>query len=671
VSALLWSLVGLPLVAGVALACAGRRADRVALPAAVGVAAATLALAVAAALARPTAEAPFLAVAPLSLAVDALSALMVVTVATVTVLVLAASGSDVGRDQPRARYAGLMLLFAGAVLVTVTATNLLTLLLAWEGMGATSYALIAFSWRDSARVASGTTAFLVTRAADLGLYAAAAAALAGAGTLAYADLPSADGGWLDLLTAGVVVAALGKAAQLPFAFWLSRAMQGPSPVSALLHSAAMVAAGAYLLLRLQPVLAASGWGGPAVAWVGAGTALLLGAVAVAQRDLKQLLAASTSAQLGFVVLAAGVGGVTGGLAHLIAHASVKSLLFLAAGAWLSALGSKDLRALRGAARRHPVVGGAATAGLLALAGVPPLSLWATKDEVLAAALARQPLLYVVGLAAAALSALYAGKALVLLVRPAPLGTEAWFDTERRGTREVGAPEWVVLVVLAVGAVGLGALALPPVAHALAEAIGAPEAPTPGPLELLASAGVALGALALAWRRPERPVPLPRVAGSWLGLEAAAHALVVRPTLALAHGLAALDDRALAPGVDAVGTGVLRVARGLAWTDDSGAARGVDAVGAGTLRTARGIAWTDDRGVDAVLVRGATTATRGTARAVSRLDDDVVDAAVRAVAAGARSLGRLARRPQTGQLHQYYAQVSAGLVVLFAVLLLVR
>ncbi|MFC7106648.1 proton-conducting transporter membrane subunit [Nonomuraea rubra] len=168
-----------------------------------------------------------------------------------------------------------------------------------------------------------------------------------------------------------MLAALGKSAQLPFSFWLSRAMAGPSPVSALLHSATMVAAGAYLLLRLQPLLAATGWAATLVAWAGALTALLLGGVALAQRDLKQLLAASTCAQLGFMVMAAGLGAVAGGAAHLVAHAAVKSLLFLGAGAWLFSLGTESLDELRGAARRHRLVGVTFAVGALALAGVPP------------------------------------------------------------------------------------------------------------------------------------------------------------------------------------------------------------------------------------------------------------------------------------------------------------
>ncbi len=422
---LLWLLVTLPAAVGAGLCLAGRRTDRVAGPVGVAVTVAVTGSAFAAALVRPAVAVPFVAGADFGLGVDALSALVVCTVSVVALLVMIFAAAERGGDVPTApsRFFGLMLLFLSAVLITATATTLPALLFSWEVMGATSYALIGFRWRVTERVGGGLTAFLTTRAADLGLYLAAGAALAGAAVagaavagaavggepvggavggsgLELANLPALPAPWRDVVAAGVLVAGLGKAAQLPFSFWLSRAMLGPSPVSALLHSAAMVAMGGYLLLRVAPLLAATGWAATAAAWVGAPTALVLGAVAVAQTDLKQLLAASTAAQLGFVVLAAGVSATAGGTAHLVAHAATKALLFLAAGAWLNALGTKALPALRGAARRWPLVGVCATVGLLALAGVAPFSLWATKDEILAAARERSPVLAVVTLAAA-------------------------------------------------------------------------------------------------------------------------------------------------------------------------------------------------------------------------------------------------------------------------------
>ncbi|MFG2311503.1 NADH-quinone oxidoreductase subunit L [Streptomyces sp. NPDC048566] len=620
---LLWLLVSVPLGTGAVLTLAGRRANRTAPPTAVAAALGTLGLAVASGAARPEASAPLFTGMRAGMAVDGLSAVMVITVAAVLSAVLVFSTGEFGPEEDRGRYFGLMLLFAGAMLVTVTATTLPLLLMAWEVMGATSWALIGYWWRQPERVRAADVAFLTTRTADLGLYLAAGAALAGGvGSLRLDALADADSPWLHLVTAGVVAAALGKSAQLPFSFWLSRAMQGPSPVSALLHSATMVAAGAYLLLRLHPLLAATGWGGPLVAWTGALTALALGAVALAQSDLKQLLAASTSAQIGFMVLAAGSGAVSGGLTQLVAHAATKSALFLAAGTWLTALGTKHLPALRGAARRYRATGTAFAVAALTLAGLPPLSLWAAKDEVLAAARADNSALYVVGLAAAALSALYSVKALWYVTRPLPADAEAGYDTEQHGSRRVPRvapfPLWVLTGLAAV----LGVLALPGPASWLRHLVGGPAEPPPTAWELGVSAGVALAAAGWAWRYSARSSPVPRTAvgwaKGWFGLERAAHLLVADPVLALARALAAFDDRVV-----------------------DGAVRQTGRAGLAAARLAR------------------------------RLDDGGIDAAVGAVASGARRLGRWARRPQTGLLHQYYAQAAVGFCVLTLIVLLVR
>ncbi|MBQ0862754.1 NADH-quinone oxidoreductase subunit L [Streptomyces sp. RK75] len=630
-SALLWALIALPLGAGTVLGLGGRRVNAVAPLAATAVAAVTLGLAVAVALARPGAEAPLFTGVRAGLRVDGLSAVMVVTVAAVTTAVLAFSTAELGRDENRGRFYGVMLLFAGAMLVTVTATTLPFLLMAWELMGATSWALIGYWWRQPHRAGAADTAFLTTRAADLGLYLAAGAAMAGGvGSLRLDALPHTGGAWLHVVSAGVVVAALGKSAQLPFSFWLSRAMEGPSPVSALLHSATMVAAGAYLLLRLHPLLTATDWAGPLVAWTGAVSALALGLVAVAQRDLKQLLAASTSAQLGFMVLAAGSRGVAAGTVQLVAHAAVKSGLFLVAGAWLTVLGTEQLPALRGAARGRPLVGAAFTVGALTLAGLPPLSLWAAKDEVLAAARAESPGLYAVGLAAGAVSAVYSVKALWYVTRPLPAGPAAGHGAEQsagRGTAQRGTghlarwahlPLWVLTAAAAV----LGVLALPGPADWLRTLLGARGEPSPHPWEAGVSAVLALGTVAATWwwlsRTPRTERAAAPWAEGWLHLERAAHALLVRPVMGLARALAAFDDRVV-----------------------DGAVR--------------------------QLARGGPALSR----LAGRVDDGGLDAAVGAVASGARRLGSWARRPQTGLLHQYYAQAVVGFALLTLIVLLVR
>ena len=508
-------------------------------------------------------------------------------------------------------------------------------------MGATSYALIAFQWRDDEHVTAGTTAFLTTRFGDLGLYLAAGAALAAGPGMGLDRLAELPGPWRHVVAAGVLAAAFGKAAQLPFSFWLSKAMLGPSPVSALLHSAAMVAMGGYLLLRLHPLLAATGWAATTAAWVGALTAVVLGVVAIGQSDLKQLLAASTAAQLGFVILGAATTGVAGGTAHLIGHAATKALLFLAAGAWLSALGTRQMDALRGAARRYRLVGITFTVGAVGLAGVPPLALWATKDDVLAAARAQSLPLYVVALLGAVLSAGYAGKMLGLLLRPLPADPDSGYDTEQPGTRQVNRWQKTPLVVLAAGAAVLGLLALPPVGDAFARLTGTPAEPAPTTTEMVLTGVLAVAVLiAAAVLAPRLPEPV--WARTWLGLATAADRAVVRPVLGLAALVARFDDDVLDRAVMSLAPAGRRIAAALSRFDDT----------------------TLDRAVMSLAPAG-----RRTAAAVARLDDAGVDGAVSRVAAGARRLGYLARRPQTGQLHQYYAQAVVALAAA-AVLLLI-
>jgi len=624
-------LVLLPAAAGLALVLLGPRLDRSAPALAAAATAATLGVLLGTGR-TPEIAYPFLRGLPWRLGTDGLSLVLGVTVCVVTLCVLLVAPSQVA--DRRGRLAGFLLLFLSAVLLTLLSRDLLSLLVGWELMGAASYVLIAHEPGNRRAVDSATTALLTTRALDLGLYAAAGAALAGAATLGFDGLPGLSGWPLHLAALGVLAAALGKAAQLPVSFWLSRAMDGPSPVSALLHSAAMVAMGGYLLVRLAPLLATSGWADDAAAWTGALTAVALGVVALAQSDLKQLLAASTASQLGFVVLAAGVGGTAAGGVHLVAHASVKSLLFLVAGLWLHAVGTKDLDGLRGAAWRAPAVGVLAAVGLLSLAGLPPLALWGSKDAVLAAALGHSPLLYATGLVAAGLSAAYAGKALiVVLARP-----------EGRAPLHVPWTSWVPLVPLAAGAAALSLLALGATGRRFEELVGA-DLPPVEPSGLLVSGVLAVAVLAAMWWRGEQVgARMPAAARQWLHLESAAHMVVVRPVRALSAALAAFDDHVLD--------------------------RAVMAAAASTGRLARTLASADDRLLDGA-VEGAAAGTVRAARAAGRFDVEGVDGLVTAVAAATRWLGAQARRPQTGQLHQYYGQAAALLVAATLLLLIVR
>ena len=615
---LLLLVVALPGAGGAALALAGRRADRIAAPLAIGAAVAVLAAAVLiAVLGAPGVDVltPDLV---LGIGVDRLSAVLLVAVAGVAVLVLAFAA--VQGQTPAARFHGLMLLFLGAVALTLLATTLPVLLAAWEVMGAVSAALIGLAWRDPAAVGGGVTAFVTTRIADLGLYLAAGAAVAGGGTLDLGDLAASR--WHDVVAAGVIVAALGKAAQLPFSFWLSRAMAGPTAVSALLHSAALVAMGGYLLLRMHPLLAATGWAGPVVAALGAATAIVLGVVALAQRDLKQALAASTAAQLGFVVLAAGLGATAGGTAQVLAHAATKALLFLVAAVWIAGAGTTVLADLRGAARRAPAAGVLFTIGAASLAGLPPLSIWAAKDLILASA-AASPALLAAALAAEVLAAAYSARLLrVVWSRAAGPGVDG--APAPQGPRR--AAPLVPIVVLSAFAAGLGALAVPAVRAVLPASAPASSLPLLGATAALVVAGFLLDLL--------RDLPAPALAERWFDLEALAHAVVVRPVLVAAARAAAADDALV---------------------------RAVSRIGALTRRAAVAAA-----SADTALARAAAGA--GPAR---RVGDGGTGAAHASIAGAGAALGRLALSPQTGRLWQYLAAGVLGVAALTILLVVVR
>lgn len=637
-SLLLIILIALPAVAGTALLLGGRRFDRVAPVTSIAVATVTLGAAIAAALTRPRWEAAFIGPGGATLVVDGLSAVLLPMITAVALLVLVFAVAE--RTQPEARFHGLMLVFIAAVLITVTSTSLVSLLAAWEIMGATSYALIGFYWQNARTIPAGFVAFTVTRTADLGLYLAAGVAIVAGVDWQLDDLSSASAPWLSIIAAGVLIAGLGKAAQLPFSFWLSRAMEGPSPVSALLHSAAMVAMGGYLLLRLSPLLLASGWAGWAAAWIGAATTIVLGVIAIGQSDLKQLLAASTAAQLGFVTLAAGIGATAGGTAQLIAHAATKALLFLIAGAWLAATGTKQLHALRGVGRRWPLVGVTFLIGALSLAGIPPLSLWLTKDAVLAAALEASPTLYAAGLVGAVLAAAYSAKIIgVAWAAPAQdAAREAEWDAEQQGTRHIPAGANGPLVVLAVGAAVLGILAAPGVDAPFRETIGAAGQPQSSIAELAASAILALIVVLVVLRYRLPPVP---GSATWFGLERAAITIVGRPLEVFAAALARFDLL-----LDAL-------------IDRS----------PGALQAVAGrVGHSDDRLDDAI--DAAPRTLDRTATATRSLDGEV-DGAVGRVVTFTRAAGRFARRSQSGRIADYYAAGAVVTVALVVLLIVVR
>lgn len=644
---MIWAVPLLPAVAGAALWCTGRQWSR-SLLAAGAVSTILVTFAIAVAIGDAAGAFGWGAGLELTLGAVGLSRMTAVLVTVIAAPVVAYAAFH-EPEQGLNRLIGLLTVFVGAMELLVLAGDLLTLLIGWELVGVLSWALIGFEWSKVGKVQSAAHAFVATRFGDLGLFLAAAAAFAATGSMRFDALDDVTGGNLDVVAAGVLVAAVAKSAQLPFSPWLFSAMAGPTSVSALLHSATMVAAGAYALTRLQPALSAAEWFGPAVLGIGLATAVVGGAVALIQQDGKRVLAASTSAQYGLMFVAVGAGspGAAGGF--LVTQAFFKALLFLTIGIAMQAAGTGDITRMR-LGRALPVTAAFALVGSLALAAAPPLGSAWTKDAIIAAA-AEHGVVVAAGVAVAgALSAAYATRLHLLAFgrgRPA--------DTAKPTLVETAA-----VAVLALGTVALSVLWLPGGADRVEEITAGRVAPES--FAVAAAGIIAVGAGFLAGRAfTRRPVAAPAVLVDWLGIPAATKRLLVDPTLATARALAAFDDRVVDAGVRAVGDPAVAAARALAGFDGRVVDAGVRAAGRVGATFGRVLARRDILTIDAT-VESIGRHTVGLADRLTRTDDRVLDGAVEGVATGVGAAGRLARRTQTGMAHHYLLVIAGGVAV---------
>lgn len=514
-----------------------------------------------------------------------------------------------------ARQVGLLLLFVGAMQWLVVAADLLSLIIGWEAVGACSWALIAHDWRDPANPRSALFAFVATRLGDLGLFVAALAAYAGGASFAYADLARLDATHLSLVAGGVAVAAASKSGQLPFSPWLFRAMAGPPPVSALLHAATMVAAGAYLLARLQPALASVAWFGTVLMAVGIATALSAGVVALLQPQVKKVLAASTSAHFGlmFVAVSAGFPGVA--MLHLLAHGFFKSLLFLCAGVAIERSGGHDLHAMR-LGRALPWIAVMAAIGAAAMAGLPPLGAAWTKDAIVSAARIAAGGWAAGVSVAGGLSAAYAVRWCWLAYGWTPQhGEEDGEENgEEAGNAEGPPPASVVATLgwLVAASVLLSALWLPAVREPLLSAWRIAVPLESNGWMAAAVAFVVLGALCgrlLAMRRPRLGHEgAAAVVADWWRLPWLIDRAVTQPTALAARAAATFDDRFIDAVPRAVGAAGLRLAHAFSIGDKHVVDRGVQLTNASVQWLARtgshigetladGVAWLPSRLVD--------------------------------------------------------------------------
>jgi NADH-quinone oxidoreductase subunit L len=368
-----------------------------------------------------TASRPWIAVSGLSIdfafTVDHLTLIMLGVVTGVGFLIHIYSVGYMAHEEGYWRFFSYMNLFMFFMLVLVLSSNFLLLFVGWEGVGLASYLLIGFYFQKDSAANAGKKAFIVNRIGDFGFLLAMFLLIAHYNTLDFRAIfthiaaAHLSGGFLTAIALLLVLGAAGKSAQIPLYVWLPDAMEGPTPVSALIHAATMVTAGIYMVARCHVLFDHAPAALAVVAVIGALTALLAATIGMVQHDIKRVLAYSTISQLGYMFLACGVGAYSAGIFHLMTHAFFKALLFLAAGSVIHALGGEqDMRRMGGLRTQIPITFWTMSAGVFAIAGIYPLSGFFSKDEILFQVLTHGGALYIllwlVGLLTAGLTSFY-------------------------------------------------------------------------------------------------------------------------------------------------------------------------------------------------------------------------------------------------------------------------
>ena len=346
---------------------------------------------------------------------DPLSAVMLGVVTGVGFLIHVYSTGYMAHEGGYYRFFGYLNLFMFSMLVLVLGNNLLLLFVGWEGVGLCSYLLIGFYFLRKSASDAGKKAFIVNRIGDAGFVLGLLLLLNAIGTLRFTEIGPAieaggftvGNGVMTAIALLLFVGATGKSAQIPLYVWLPDAMEGPTPVSALIHAATMVTAGAYMITRMNMVFQLAPVALAAVATVGAVTAIYAASMGLVQHDIKRVLAYSTVSQLGYMFLALGVGAFTAGIFHLMTHAFFKALLFLGSGSVIHALGGEqDMRKMGGLWSKIPVTAWTFLLATIAISGIPPLAGFVSKDAILAASFNARPLLWGIGFVTAGMTAFY-------------------------------------------------------------------------------------------------------------------------------------------------------------------------------------------------------------------------------------------------------------------------
>ena len=505
--------------------------------------------------------------------INNLNALMLLVVTLVSLLVNIYSKEYMRDDERINVFYAYVSLFTFSMLALVMSENLLQLYIFWELVGVCSFLLIGFWYYKPEAKAAAKKAFIVTRIGDVGLFIAILLlfwyvpnhALDCSSIHNAVETNQIPAGVLTLIALLIFIGAIGKSGQFPLHTWLPDAMEGPTPISALIHAATMVAAGVYLVARTYDVFTPEAL--TVVAWVGAFTAIFAATIAVAQNDLKRVLAYSTISQLGYMMMAMGIGtaaAYAAGMFHLFTHAFFKALLFLGAGSVIHAIQKQDIREMGGLGKTMKVTMWTFAIGTLALAGLVPFSGFWSKDAILTEAYDHHPALFVVGLIAAFFTAFYMARLFFLV-----------FAGEKRS--EYKAQEnngWmtVPLVILAVLAVVSGFVQMPNLPWLGEWLTGASMADHTSWLVIVLSNIVAIAGLLLGWtmygKKPVAEDPLSagvpqlyRLLNRKYYIDEIYHALFVVPLRAIGHVLQLIDSYIVAGAVNLVSGTVLLVGKG--------------------------------------------------------------------------------------------------------------
>ena len=518
------------------------------------------------------------------LQLDTLSICFVLLITGVGALIHLYSIGYMSHDPDRRRFFAYLNLFVAAMLLLVLADNYLGLYLGWEGVGLASYLLIGFWYYKPSAATAAKKAFVVNRVGDMGLAVALMVLFAAVGTVGYAEVfaaaPAMSEGTLNAVGLLLLLGACGKSAQVPLQSWLGDAMEGPTPVSALIHAATMVTAGVYLIVRSGPVFNLAPAAQTAVVTVGAVTLLFGAVIGCAKDDIKKALAASTMSQIGYMVMAAGLGpaGYAVAIMHLLTHGFFKAGLFLGAGSVMHAMDEEtDMRRYGGLRTLLPVTFVTFGLGYLAIIGVPPFAGFFSKDAIIETAVnaggVKAVLLGGAALLGAAITAFYMTRVMLLTF----FGRPRWKENDPAvHPHESPAVMTAPMVVLALGSVGAGAVLA--VGHTLGRwlepVVGTHEAHHHVPVWVttaLALGAVAVGVL-IAYRQyalrevlreaPADVSALTVAARRDLYGDALNEAAFMRTGQQLTKALVAVDDRAIDGGVGGLARGVGRVSDGL-------------------------------------------------------------------------------------------------------------